>query len=75
LLPLGIFRDYGGTLLGCFASNLSAYTVFEEEMLVFIIAMEQALFHGWTNLWLGGAPPVRCWSSKILIYVIDGIIV
>ena len=41
----GIFRDFRGTFLGCFASNVGRGSVFEAELLGFFFAMEFAAKH------------------------------
>ncbi len=43
----GILRDNGGFLLGCFAANLGAFSVFKAEIFGFILAMDHALQQGW----------------------------
>jgi hypothetical protein len=46
----GIFRDIRGSLMGCFAGNLRALSIFEAELFGFILDMEHALHHGWDNI-------------------------
>jgi len=50
----GIFRDYRGSFLGCFASNLGQKSVFEAELFGFVLALEFAIQHGWQHLWVEG---------------------
>ena len=48
----GIFRDFRGTFLGCFASNVGNGSVLEAELMGLIIAMEFAVSNHWNRLWL-----------------------
>lgn len=48
----GIFQDFRGTLLGCFASNIGRVSVFEAELMGLIIAMEFAVSNSWYHIWL-----------------------
>ena len=48
----GIFRDFRGTFLGCFASNVGRGSVFDAEILGLIFAMEFVAKHNWNRLWL-----------------------
>ena len=43
----GIFRDFRGTFLGCFASNVGNGSVLEAELMGLIIAMEFAVSNHW----------------------------
>ena len=56
----GIFRDFRGTFLGCFASNISSWSVFEAELMDLILAMEFAAGNHWNRLWL------ECDSSSVV---------
>jgi len=46
----GIFRDYSGTFLGGFASNIGGGSIFDAEILGLILAMEFAVSNNWTRL-------------------------
>ena len=48
----GIFRDFRGTFLGGFASNLGDCSVFEAELTGLVIAMEFAALYNWPRVWL-----------------------
>jgi len=48
----GLFRDHLGTFLGAFTCNLGGCSVFEAEVSGYILALEYAAQHGWTNVWL-----------------------
>ena len=48
----GIFRDFRGTFLGCFASNVGSLSVLEAELMGLILAMEFAARNHWNRLWL-----------------------
>ena len=48
----GLFRDHLGTFLGAFACNLGRCSVFEAKVSGYILAMEYAAQHGWTNICL-----------------------
>jgi hypothetical protein len=48
----GIFRDYRGTFLGGFASNIGGGSVYDAKILGLILAMEFAIAHNWTRVWL-----------------------
>jgi ribonuclease HI len=48
----GLFRDHLGTFLGAFTCNMGSFSVFEVEVFGFIIALEFAAQHGWSNVWL-----------------------
>jgi len=48
----GIFRDFRGTFLGGFASNLGDCSVFEAELSGLMIAMEFAALYNWPRVWL-----------------------
>jgi hypothetical protein len=48
----GLFRDFRGTFLGGFTSNIGGGLVFEAEILGLILAMEYAVSNNWTRLWL-----------------------
>jgi len=48
----GLFRDHRGSLLGAFACNIRLSTVFYAEVYGFLLALEYAAQHGWTNVWL-----------------------
>ena len=56
----GIFRDFRGTFLGCFASNIGSWSVFEAELMGLILAMEFAARNHWNRLWL------ECDSSSVV---------
>jgi len=56
----GIFCDFRGTFLGCFASNIGRLSVFEAELMGLIIAMESAASNSWDRLWL------ECDSSSVV---------
>ncbi|KEH41950.1 hypothetical protein MTR_1g058030 [Medicago truncatula] len=46
----GLFRDHLGSLLGAFTCNLDIDSVFNLEVMGFIIALEFAALNGWTHL-------------------------
>lgn len=48
----GIFRDNRGSLMGWFAGNIGAFSVFEAEIFGYAMAMELALQQGWGNIWV-----------------------
>jgi len=48
----GLFRDHRGFLLGAFACTIGLSTVFYAEVYGFLLALEYAAQHGWTNVWL-----------------------
>jgi len=48
----GIFRDFRGTFLGGFASNLGDCSVFEAELTGLVIGMEFAALYNWPRVWL-----------------------
>jgi len=48
----GLFRDHLGTLLGAFTCNMGSCSIFDAEVLGYIIALEFAAQHGWSNIWL-----------------------
>jgi ribonuclease HI len=50
----GIFRDQSGDFLGGFSANLSGCSIFEAEVMGFIIAMEMAARHNWRFIWIEG---------------------
>lgn len=56
----GIFRDFRGTFMGCFASNVGNGSVFEAELMGLIMAMEFAVCNHWPRLWL------ECDSSSVV---------
>jgi len=56
----GIFRDYRGTFLGCFANNVGHVSGFEAELMGLILAMEFAVRKQWTRLW------IECDSSSVV---------
>jgi len=56
----GIFRDFRGTFLGCFASNIGSGSVFDAELMGLILAMEFAISNHWNRLWL------ECDSSSVV---------
>lgn len=47
----GIFRDYRGSVLGCFAANLGVSCSLQAELFG-VLAIENAVVKGWKNLWL-----------------------
>lgn len=47
-----IFRDHLGTFFGGFAVNLGEVSIYEEEVMGLIVAMEFATSHGWVRIWL-----------------------
>ena len=49
---MGFFRDFRGTFLGGFASNLGDCSVFEAELTGLMIAMEFASLYNWPRVWL-----------------------
>jgi len=56
----GLFRDFRGTFLGYFASNVGHVSVLEAELLCLILAMEFAASNHWTRLW------IECDSSSVV---------
>jgi hypothetical protein len=56
----GIVRDFTGTFLGCFASNVGRWSVFEAEIMELILAIEFATCNHWNRLWL------ECDSSSVV---------
>ena len=48
----GLFCDFRGTFMVCFASNLGRVSVFEAELTGLILAMEFAALNNWNRLWL-----------------------
>lgn len=48
----GIFRDFRGSFLGAFASNLREGSVYEAKITGLVMAMEFASHHNWSRLWL-----------------------
>ena len=48
----GLFRDFRGSFLGAFASNLREVSVFEAEIMGLMMAMEIAAHKNWHRLWL-----------------------
>jgi len=50
----GIFRDQTSAFMGDFSTNLGDYSVFEAEIMGFIIAMEMAVTHHLRYIWIEG---------------------
>lgn len=48
----GFFRDHLGSLLGAFTCNLGNDSVFNSEVMGFILALEFAAQNGWSHIWL-----------------------
>jgi len=65
----GIFRDFRGTFLGGFASNLSDCSIFEAELTGLMIAMEFAALYNWPRVWLESdfASAVQAFKNPSLI--------
>lgn len=59
----GLFRNHLGTFLGAFTCNLGRCSVFEAEVFGYILAIEFAAHHGWSNLWLESDS-----SSALLVF-------
>jgi len=47
----GIFRDFRGSFLGVFASNLGEVSVYEVQIMGLMMAMEFAAQNNWPRLW------------------------
>jgi len=65
----GIFRDFRGTFLGGFASNLGDCSVFEAELMGLMIAMEFSALYNWPRVWLesDSASMVQAFKNSSLI--------
>ena len=48
----GLFHDFRGTILGCFASNIEQVSTLEAEILGLILSMDFAASNHWTRLWI-----------------------
>jgi hypothetical protein len=48
----GIFRDQSSAFMGGFSANLCDCSVFEAEIMGFIISMEMAARHHWRFIWI-----------------------
>ena len=48
----GIFRDHLDTFLEAFSCNIGSASVFDSEVLCYILALEYAAHNGWSNVWL-----------------------
>ncbi|XP_024640616.1 uncharacterized protein [Medicago truncatula] len=49
-----IFRDQYGAFMGGFSANIGVFSVFEAEIMRFIISIEMAARHHWRFLWIEG---------------------
>jgi ribonuclease HI len=50
----GIFRDRSGALMGGFSANLGDCSIFEAEIMGFIIAIKMTARHHWGFIWIEG---------------------
>jgi hypothetical protein len=58
----GIFCDYRGSFVDCFACKLDGWTIFEAELYDF--ALDYAIMHHWKYLWA-----VRDSQSALMVFL------
>jgi len=65
----GIFRDFRGSFLGAFASNLGEVSVYEAEITGLMMAMEFSPKNNWYSLWLesDSSSVVKAFKNQSLI--------
>lgn len=48
----GVFRDYKGAVLGCYAAPIGSKSVMFYEILAIIVGVDIAWDRGWKTLWI-----------------------
>jgi hypothetical protein len=60
----GVFRNFNGDFLGCFAVSIGLANVLKAELWGIIFAIEAAFDRGWNNLWIESDSMVATWALK-----------
>jgi ribonuclease HI len=60
----GVFRNFNGDFLGCFADSIGLANALKAELWGIIFAIEAAFDRGWNNLWIESDSMVATWALK-----------
>ncbi|GAU47557.1 hypothetical protein TSUD_284240 [Trifolium subterraneum] len=60
----GVFRNYRGDFIGCFAISIGTANALKAELWGIIFAIEVAFDRGWKNLWIESDSMVASWALK-----------